>query len=621
MSFQDHFDVTEDAISPQPWMQLRGVASVSVPSVAKSYDASDGAAKNELVQTVAASWTNNSPVPQWVYGMVTRGGAQVALQTRSRAYLKASHGVQVITSELCADPDFEVGGQIIPKGNVANGYSTDQAYSGTHSYQLVSSGAGDTSVLEVQGYDVDAPTVHQQGNGNSPTTRVVLGRRVQGGQQFYAEAMIRPKATNSVTPGHLNIGVILRADVKKGLPEVRLSMDYFVAPTAATWIKHSGVITVPNNYEIMYIVVQLGGDNPPGDTYYVDQAHAHRYIPVEAAAMVDVSRFGVGADIGKGGLLATSSAYSVAELRQNSQTMPLMPQQTGMFLVEVGDTINARVDLRFVSEYWESGNIDGGDTGTEAKFTSGDTRLDLFAVPSVTAPPPRLIPSIPGGASNVKWSREWNTVVDGTIVRVTKPAGLEVGDVLLAVVCNQFGMLSDISPVESGWALAHQRNEGLFGLGDVHLKVYARTINGAEPATFRFRNPAPVAEEIAVLIPLRGAQPFDGGNGSNWYIGSNLSRFRLVEEQKAPSIERQGQFLICLSYFNHSPTQAGISQAPPVGMTELVDIPAAFSTLAIAYLANPPFPTFDRRFTPTEIPIFFGHSIAASIVVPGLQQF
>lgn len=443
MPSQDHFQVVGDAIGPQPWMQLRSVDSRSTPAVAKSYDASDGQGKNELLQTVVASWQNSSPVKQWVYGMVTRGGTQVALQTRSRAYLKTSHGVKV--------------------------------------------GAG-------------------------------------------------------------------------------------------------------------------------------------------AIPMVEVSRFGTGADIGKGGLLTLSASYSVAELRQNSQTMPLMPQQTGMFLVLPGETIYARVEVRFVSDFWESGTIVGGDSGTEAKTTSGETRLDLFALPSVTDPPPRIIPTIVGGAGNVSTDVSWNNGANGpsgATTTLATPAGLQAGDVLLAITANQWGLCSDITPYASGWTLAHQRNEGLFGLGDVHMRIWARTVTnpGTEPAQYQFRNDIFPAEATGVLLALRGTQPYDGGNGSNWFIGSNLSRFRLVEEQVAPSIERQGQFLIAVSYFNHSPTQAPLHQAPPNLMTELVDVAGQFSTLAVAVLADPPFPSVDRRFTPEEIPIFFGHSIAASIVVPGLQVF
>lgn len=432
--YADHFSVVDDAIAPQPWMQMREVASNSVPSVAKSYDPSDGQPKNSLLQTVPVEWTNYSPVSQIVYGLVTRGGQQVALQTRSRAYLLTSHG-----------------------------------------------------------------------------------------------ALVGP-------------GTIV---------------------------------------------------------------------------MTEVSKSGTGGDVGLGGLLTLNASFSIAEVRQNSQTVPLLPASDGQWVVAPGETIRARVEVRFKSDFWENSSINGGDSGTESKVVSGETLVQLIAIPSVITPPPRTVPSLVGGAGNVTWGRELNIVVDGTEVEVNKPAGLVNGDVLLAVACNQFGTLEDISPDEPGWTLAHKRNEGLFGAGDVHMKIYGRTIVGGEPATFTFNNPFPATEMIVVLIALRGAAAFDPA--MNWYFASNLSRFRLVEEQVAPSLDRQGQFLLAVSYFNHSPTQASISQAPPAGMTELIDIPGLASTLAIAYLASPPFPSRDRRFTPTQTPIFFGHSIAASIVVPGAQ--
>jgi hypothetical protein len=56
-------------------------------------------------------------------------------------------------------------------------------------------------------------------------------------------------------------------------------------------------------------------------------------------------------------------------------------------------------------------------------------------------------------------------------------------------------------------------------------------------------------------------------------------------------------------------------------MTELSDINASSSSASVAYLANPPFPTKDRQFTPSVKPIFSGHSITVSIVIPGLPLF
>jgi hypothetical protein len=52
-------------------------------------------------------------------------------------------------------------------------------------------------------------------------------------------------------------------------------------------------------------------------------------------------------------------------------------------------------------------------------------------------------------------------------------------------------------------------------------------------------------------------------------------------------------------------------------MTTLADIPFSGSTMHIATLASPPNPTLDRKFTPSQIPQFTGHSITAAILIPG----
>lgn len=616
MTFIDHFSVDDDAIAPQPWMQLRNVGTVSTPAVAKSYDVDDGNAKNEVVQNITAAWTNNSPVTQLVYGMVTRGGSQVTLQVRTRAYLKTFHGVQVTTGELCPDPDFELGSAFVPKGNAANGYTTAQAYTGAHSWQLVSNGTGDTAVLELLGHDVTAPTLS---NG-----KIVNGQPVVAGEQYYAEVEVRPKSTNNVTPGHLTLGVIFRASNPKApKADLLVSMTTFVAPTATTWVLHSGTAVVPKGYDTMFVGVQLNGDNPVSDTYYFDQAHVRRVTGIEAAALLEVGKFGNGANMGVGGLLATGATYGEAEVRSHASTYPLLPQQTGMWTVKPGETISAQVQVTFVSDFWENTSITEGDSESQSFFISGETRMDLFAVPSITPPPSAAIPTIVGGAGNVTHDIQLDAIVSGTYAAPALPTGLQAGDVLLAVVCNQFGLLSDISPYEDGWTLAHRRNEGLQGAFDVHMCVYTRMVTDPtlEPSHYRFHNPALPAEMIAALIPLRGTTPYSPDGGSNWFIASNLSTNLFANKQVAPSVTQGGQLLICTSYFNHSPTQFGITQTPPDGLTEVLDVSGVASALSIAVLSSPPNPTGERHFVPSQVPIFFGHSIAASIVVPGLQNF
>ncbi|WP_074322373.1 DUF7172 family protein [Mycobacteroides abscessus] len=91
----DHFEIINGAIAPQPWMQLRAVATAQVGPKSVEYDSSGGGAKNELVYKLQTDWTNNTPMRQMVYGLVTNGGQQVALQARSRAYLEYQHGFEI----------------------------------------------------------------------------------------------------------------------------------------------------------------------------------------------------------------------------------------------------------------------------------------------------------------------------------------------------------------------------------------------------------------------------------------------------------------------------------------------------------------------------------------------
>lgn len=92
-----HFQVNSDgAIAPQPWMQYRRVATASVDVKAGSYapTITTQAAKNDLLQDVTAQWTNDSPLDQWVYGMITTDGSRVTLQARSRGGLTMVSGYQ-----------------------------------------------------------------------------------------------------------------------------------------------------------------------------------------------------------------------------------------------------------------------------------------------------------------------------------------------------------------------------------------------------------------------------------------------------------------------------------------------------------------------------------------------
>lgn len=434
MSFaSEHFSAVDEAIGPQTWMQQRLVVSGSALAKSTNYDPNDGQAKNDSLQSVQVAWTNDSPINQWVYGMVTKGGCRVALQCRSRGYISTRHGCLI--------------------------------------------GAG-------------------------------------------------------------------------------------------------------------------------------------------AISMIEVSQFGVGADLGAGGLLAIGGMFGINELQQYSTTATFMPHVAGWYAVAPGETFNARVETYFVSDSWENTAIEGGDGDTEAAVIAGELRLDLFAIPALTDPKARLTPSIVGGAGNVKYDVEVDLGLADTQTSVTLPTGMAAGDTLLAIVVNQLGFAVSMAPVESGWNFVGGVNDGFGSFGDVHLKVWARTITGSESGTYKFTNGL-LAEETAILLAVRDADPFQPDVG-NWVMSSSLSRYKLFKETHvAPSIARDGQMLLAVSFFQHNLFQAPITQTPPTGMTELVDLPATGTSVSVAVMTSPPNPTGDRTFTPSKIPTFSGHSICASILVPG----
>lgn len=199
---EDHFEVRPDGVlTPQPWMQWRHLTGTEAASKHNTYGVTGGSNKNDLLHDLQVDWVNNTPIDQWVYGLVTRGGARVSLQARSRGYLQVESG--------------------------------------------------------------------------------------------YKQAV------------------------------------------------------------------------------------------ADAGALVVCSRFGVGADMGRGGTLAIGTTFGVIEERMNSVTFPLAPERAGWHRLPPGASYTGRAVVRFISEFWENTTIDGGASGSESSYESGATRLDLFAVPVI----------------------------------------------------------------------------------------------------------------------------------------------------------------------------------------------------------------------------------------------
>jgi hypothetical protein len=194
----NQFDVVDGSLSPKEYLQWRHVASQVVSGSDLGLAPRDGAAKNILIHSVEAQWTNDSPINQLVYAMCSRGPSQVILTARSRATLSRYEGV-----------------------------------------------------------------------------------------------------TTGVAPG----------------------------------------------------------------------------VPTVALA----SRFGVGLDLGTIGVFSYTQ-YGVSEVRQSARTTPVGATVT----LAPGSTHRVRVEMRFVSDQWEGGTINGGNDELEASFACGNTGLDLYAIPVLT---------------------------------------------------------------------------------------------------------------------------------------------------------------------------------------------------------------------------------------------
>lgn len=343
---------------------------------------------------------------------------------------------------------------------------------------------------------------------------------------------------------------------------------------------------------------------------YLLENHGFTVGPTgDGISMAEVSRHGVGGDVGKGGVLAAGTGFAVSEFRVPASTYPLAPQYVGLVGLAPGEKFHAQVDIRFRSDYWERTQIDGGESGTASGYVAGEMRIDLFALPAVPEPPPRPVPTLVDGGAV---SYDTQTTVD---TEVEVGPGVIEGDILIAIVANNFGLASDITPVETGWTQLAVVNDGLGGWEDTHLKVFMRTASADEPATYSFNNGL-AAQEIAAMFAVRNASP---NPEDGWYVASAVRR-NFIERDKghiAPSIDRKGKFLVAVSYFAKNLLQADVTQTSPTGMTELADIAKSASSMAIAVLPDPPSPTLPRTFVPSMPPLVIGRSIALTLLIPG----
>jgi len=88
----DHFVVDgSGALSPQPYLQWRHVATNAADSIQHSYVINGGNQAADLL-SLQVAWTNPDPVPMSTYCILTRGGSTVKTAARTRAYIETYYG-------------------------------------------------------------------------------------------------------------------------------------------------------------------------------------------------------------------------------------------------------------------------------------------------------------------------------------------------------------------------------------------------------------------------------------------------------------------------------------------------------------------------------------------------
>ncbi len=89
------FDPNGGAPTPREWLQWRHVATQSAASVEQLDIPPSASLPDILIHTLQVQYTNTTPIPQQVYGLITRGGTQWALNAPNQFTLNQSHGTAV----------------------------------------------------------------------------------------------------------------------------------------------------------------------------------------------------------------------------------------------------------------------------------------------------------------------------------------------------------------------------------------------------------------------------------------------------------------------------------------------------------------------------------------------
>ncbi len=352
-----HFIEIDGALRPAPWMQWRHVASVGAKGKSVSYGVTGGGNKDELLQSLKTGWVNDSPIDQQVYGLITRGGQRVTLQARSRGGLVLRSGYRRVATLI--NDSFE---------------TTDPRWTFASAHVIQEAAASFDGQRRLQ---LNAVASGEPGSWFAKTIPVSPGDKVR--------VRFRARRDAAVTGGP---GYLPRVRLGKQNGDFWQGVTFLPNTMAATgtWYTYTALFTVPADGSITGVNASIQTGHTSG-TLWLDSlvitasAEGDPELPL---VLNDSSIFGVGGDVGRGGLLAIGTSFAIPEVRMNSGTIPLAPERTGWAVVHPDERFDAAAELRFITQLWEYTTIDGGDSESESGFATGDTRLDLYAVPVIT---------------------------------------------------------------------------------------------------------------------------------------------------------------------------------------------------------------------------------------------
>jgi hypothetical protein len=607
----DHFAVLDGVISPQPWAQYRLVVDEQVPASTRTYGTGGTTNKHEALQAVQTHWTNNSPIDQYVYGMVSHGGSQVTLQGDTRGYIIESHGywkgdappagngmVEVSrfgTGITRSDPTV---GSVIDATNKAT-FAIGDVRNNSNTVPFLPATTGWTVVKPGEKFNARVETlfhteVWDDMYGNGPQNVVRAGEL---SISLYAipvigTSTIGVRGIPTVPADGVTTVVSWDVPVKIAKPPAAKQNDVLVAivanqfglgsdiqPPNSTWIKKANVNGSLAGWEECHLKVftHLVTDADTGITEYSFSNGSFAEMTIHM-----ITLRGAEPDLDDAWAVATrytapqwSSHYGMVIYPVNHWAPPIARE--GQLLIASSYLCHSRKQQDPV--WWYPGHLLSWNwTG---KSDHGHYRMGVT-----------MRFKTDGRIVGMRFNRHPNSAVrtrqmhlykGGTLAAVSEPTKEYAG---------------------GGWVDAKLTNPVYYKAGDVFTAVWP------EPGGYFYWD---------------GGVPTVDGSDYAEYVGSVMSGGSTGTAYPQPELQpymRYADFEVQTVEYG-----TGMTQESPPGMTEVADTNGTDSTMATAVVAEDPGntaalpnPTGDRLFVSSLPAKHTGDSITVSILVPGARS-